>query len=133
MFEDVEIETKHNRPLTAALSYMRPKRKGEHKKGAKPQLLISIPTSIAAISKKKFFQLRVGKDKDAGKARIVGQNVKNNFTIEPRTLMHTVIFNFGFVPSLGDDIADREDVAVRKITDDEFEVDLPAWWRKGPA
>src|SRR4051794_28471803 len=101
-FEPVEVETKHNRPATAAISYMRPQRKGAHKKGAQPQLLVSIPTAIASISKKKFFQLQLGKGSDAGKARISGQNQKNKFTIEPKVLKFTCIFNFGFVPLLGD-------------------------------
>lgn len=128
-FEAVEVETKHNRPVTASISYMRPTRKGEHKKGVRPQLIIAIPTSIAAISKKKFFQLQLGKGGDAGKARVTGQNAKNKFTIESRQLKFTCIFNFGFVPMIGEDIADIERVAVRKISDDEFEIDLPPWFK----
>lgn len=128
-FEVLEVETKHNRPVTASISYMRPHRKGEHKKGVKPQLLIAIPTAIAAISKKKFFQLQIGKGGDTGKARITGQNAKNKFTIEPKVLKFSCIFNFGFVPMLGEDIADAERCAIRKISDDEFEIDLPPWFK----
>ncbi len=128
-FETLETVTKQNRPPMAAISYMRPSRKGEHKKGVKPQLLISIPTALSAISKKKFFVLQIGRGADKGKARITGQNAKSKATIEPKCMKHTQIFNFGFVPMLGEDIAGLEHVLVRKISDDEFEVDLPLWFK----
>jgi hypothetical protein len=130
-FEVLETETKHNRPIMASISYMRPARKGEPKKGVKPQLLISIPTALSAISKKKFFVLQLGKGPDRGKARITGQNAKSKATIEPKCMKYTQIFNFGFVPLLGDEIAGQEHIPVRKISDDEFEVDLPPWFRGG--
>jgi hypothetical protein len=130
-FEVLETETKHNRPLMAAISYMRPTRrgKGEPKKGVKPQLLISIPTALSAIGKKKFFVLQIGRGPDKGNARIAGQNAKSKATVEPKCLKFTQIFNFGFVPMLGEDIAGLEHIPVRKINDDEFEVDLPAWFK----
>lgn len=128
-FEVVEVETKHNRPVTASISYMRPVRNGEHKKGVRPQLIIAVPSAIASISKKKFFQLQIGKGSDAGKARITGQNAANGFTVEPRELLHWFVYNFGFVKMLGEDIADKEQVPVRKITDDQIEIDLPAWFK----
>ena len=128
-FETLETETKHNRPIMAAISYMRTVRKGQQKKGGKPRLLISIPTALSAISKKKFFVLQLGKGADKGRARIVGQNVKNKFSVEPTCMKHTQVFNFGFVPMLGDDAAAQEHIAVRKISDDEFEIDLPPWFK----
>src|SRR5258708_1467878 len=109
-FETLETETKHNRPLLAAISYMRYSRKGEHKKNAKPRLLISIPTAISGLSKKKHFVLQLGKGADRGKARIVAQNSKNKSTIEPTCMKFTHIFNFGYVPMLGDDIAGQEHI-----------------------
>jgi hypothetical protein len=132
-FEPLEVQTKHNRPVTASISYMRPTRKGEHKKGVKPQLIIALPTSIASMSKKKLFQLMIGKGQDAMKARIIGQNAKNNYTVEPRNLKFSIIYNFGFAPMLGDDIAGQERIAVRKISDDEFEIDLPPWFKANGA
>jgi hypothetical protein len=128
-FETLETQTKHNRPVLAAISYMRPARKGETKKGVRPQLLISIPTALSAISKKKFFVLQIGKGSDKGKARITGQSAKSKATIEPKCMKYTQIFNFGFVPMLGEDIAGLEHIAVRKISDDEFEIDLPPWFK----
>lgn len=132
-FETLETETKFNRPLQAAISYMRAARKGEHKKGSKPRLLITIPSVLSALSKKKFFMLQLGKGVDLGKARVVGQAVGNKCTIMPKNLKHSFVYDFGYVPMLGDEIAGLEHIAVRKISDDEFEIDLPPWFVDGTA
>ena len=42
------------------------------------------------------------------------------------------MFRFGYVPRLGDDIFDGEHRPIRKISDDEYEIVVPATWFKAP-
>jgi hypothetical protein len=129
-FEPVEVVNKHNRPPQASISYERAERKTRKglTKSKTPHLMISIPTTISGVSKKKFFMLQLGTGEDAGKARISGRAAATKHTVERRDLMHATTFDFGFVPMLGDDAAAKEFVGVRKISDDEFEIDLPKWF-----
>jgi hypothetical protein len=130
-FETLETITKQNMPPNAKLSYMTPQGRG---KGAtklvrdpKPQLIVSIPTTICGMSKAKTFVLSLGTGKGAGKLRVVGC-AKNEKGIEPSQLKHSFVFRFGYVPKLGDDHFDGEHRPVRKIGDDEFEIDVPVSW-----
>ncbi len=129
-FENVETITKQNMPPTAKISYMPPAPRGKNTRrneDAKPQLVISIPTTICGTAKSKTFQLLVGSGADAGKIRIKGSKTKD-VGVEPKELMHAFIFRFGYVPKLGDDHFDGERRPVRKIGDDEFEIDVPGSW-----
>lgn len=128
-FDPIEFVTKSNLPPQASISYLRTERKKGPAKGGKPRLLIAIPTTLSGVTKKKHFMLQFGTGKDAGKARISGQNAANKHTVERKDLLHASTFNFGYVPMLGDGAAQKEHVPVRKISDDEFEIDLPPWFK----
>jgi hypothetical protein len=129
-FEEIETITKKNMPPVAKLSYMPPqgrgKNAGKQKHDPKPQLIVSIPTTICGTAKAKTFALHLGTGADKGRLRIKG--VKNQQGVEPKELMHAFIFRFGYVPKLGDDHFDGEHRPVRKISDDEFEIDVPESW-----
>jgi len=133
-FENLEIITKQNTPPRAKLSYLRQQGRGKSggkaKPDAKPQLMISIPTTICGTAKAKAFRLLLGTGADAGKLRIRGlkKDEKDPASIEPKELMHTFVFRFGHVPKLGEDIFDGEHCPVRKVGDDEFEIDVPRSW-----
>ena len=75
--------------------------------------------------------LQLGSGADKGKIRIKGGKSKEG--VEPKQLMHAFVFRFGYVPKLGDDIFDGGHRPVRKISDDEFEIDAPAEWFNEPA
>ena len=135
-FDVAEIETKENRPPQATLSYMRSKARGKSAKPlseaqrdklarGKPQLHVTLPTTVF-ISKKEHFVLMFGTGQDAGRLRIKGQNAKNKVSVVVRDRKHSAMFCFGYVPKLGDDIFDGERCALRRISDDEYEIDAHA-------
>jgi hypothetical protein len=135
-FETLEIVTKKNMPPVAKLSYMRPEARGKSagrsRPDAKPQLIIAIPTTICGTAKAKTFALALGSGADRGKLRVRGLTGKDAMGgVEPKELKHTFVFRFGFVPKLGDDIFDGEHRPVRKISDDEFEIEVPESWFNG--
>jgi hypothetical protein len=124
-FEELETHTKDNAPPTALLSYMRSKARGKNAvpgngKG-QPKLTVTLPTTICGLSKKDHFKLFVGTHQDAGKIRIKAATGVGS--IEPTEFKSHYIFRFGHVPSLGEEIFDGERRPVRKINDDEFEID----------
>lgn len=127
-FENLETITKQNMPPMAKISYMPPQARGKSAgkivRDPKPQLMISIPTTVCGVSKAKTFVLALGSGADAGKLRIKGSKQG----VEPKELKHAFIFRFGYVPKLGDDHFDGEHRPLRKITDDEFEIDVPISW-----
>ena len=101
-------------------------KKAKLKDDPKPQLIVSIPTTVCGTAKAKTFQLLLGSGADAGKLRIKGSKTKEG--IEPKELAHTFIWRFGYVPKLGDDHFDGEHRPVKKISDDEFEIEIPKSW-----
>jgi len=131
-FENLETITKQNMPPRAKLSYMptqgRGKNGGKARGDAKPQLIISIPTTVCGTTKAKAFTLLLGSGADRGKLRVKGVKKDAGGGIEPKELMHASVFRFGYVPKLGDDHFDGEHRPVRKISDDEFEIDIPESW-----
>lgn len=127
-FETLETVARGKEPPTAKVAYLRGinRKTGKAKDGAKPCLKISIPTTVCGLAKAKAFQIQLGKGGDAGKLRISG--CKSGIEgVEPSELKHAFTFNFGYVPSLGDEVFD-ERCPVRKITDDVFEIDVKASW-----
>lgn len=129
-FEPVTVVNKHNRPPQASISYERSQRQTKKGmvRGKLPSLVIAIPTTLSGATKKQHFMLTRGTGKDAGKARITGQNAANGHTVGRKDRINCTMFDFGFVPLLGEGAAAQEHVAVRKVSDDEFEIDLPAWF-----
>ena len=149
-FDSVETHTKENMPPTALISYMKPKARGS-KNGKpaasqgdrRPSLTISIPTTICGVSKSERFELQIGTGADAGKLRIVGNGRRapdgpeavvmelgREKGVKPHELANCFKFNFGYVPRLGDEIFDGERRPVKKISDDIFEIAIPASWFK---
>lgn len=131
-FEDLDTITRHNQPPTATISYVVAQRNGKAKADKKPKLTISIPTTICGTSKAKTFKLQIGTGAHAGKLRIVGVPDKAKGAaadgVEPSQHAHFFRWNFGFVPKLGEDQFEGEKRPVTKISDDEFEVDVPRSW-----
>lgn len=103
------------------------KKTGPVKNDKKPKLTISIPTTLCGTSKAKAFKLQIGSGDHAGKLRIVGVPAKA-IGVEPSQHAHFFRWNFGFVPRLGEDEFEGEKKPVRKISDDEFEIDVPESW-----
>ena len=135
-FEELETEPKDLIVPTALISYMRPeKRKAKPGQAAKPYnremvkpcLIITIPTTICGIGKAKSHRFLLGTGSEKGKARIKGSTDAK--AVEPQEKKHCFTWKFGYVPKLEDEIADQERVLVRKINDNEFEIDLPEWWK----
>jgi hypothetical protein len=129
-FEEVETITRHNAPPQAKLSYM----KTGHKDSAgrelkKPTLMITLPTTICGISKSETFRLLIGTGEDAGKVLLRGDLMGHGKGgVKPTQHAHHFKFNFGYVPKLGDDIFDGEHRPVKKISDEEFEIEVPKSW-----
>ena len=82
---------------------------------------------ICGTSKAETFKLQLGNGKEAGKLRIVGAS-SEIAGVEPSQHAHFFRWNFGFVPLLGEDEFEGERRPVRKISDDEFEIDVPVSW-----
>lgn len=133
-FDVVETEPEARAAPTAMISYERPKRRGASAKtldrvGVRPQLHITLPTTICGIGKAKSHVLLIGKGPDKGKARIKASAAEAKGAVVPKEMKHSFTWKFGFVPSLGVEAAAAERVLARKIGDDEFEIDLPEWWK----
>jgi len=124
-FEILDTETKDNMPPTATLSYMRSTRVGKNGGGAgkgKPKLIVTLPT-IICIAKSERFVLLLGSGEDAGKLRIKGTKDKRG--VKPSNFKAHLMFRFGFVPKLGEDIFDGERCKLTRISDEEYEIDAP--------
>ena len=108
-------------------------RRLKYKTGAKqrdPKLLISIPkyfTEGMTITKGDRYILLIGDDEDEGKARIIKST--NGEGSKVQVFSGCVSLRFGFVPMLGHDAAEKEDVEVR-LCDGGFEIDLPVWFKE---
>ena len=126
-FNDLDTVTKAKVPQ-ATISYSNKVRKtGRVKNGQEPQLTISIGTTICGASNAKTFKLQLGSREDAGKLRIVGLAAEAS-GVAPQRCQRFFRWNFGSVPKLGDDQFQGEKRPVRKISDDEFEIDVPTSW-----
>lgn len=132
-FDELETQTRQNAPPTATISYCHATEKGK-RGGAKPRLTIAIPTTVCGTSKSAAFKLLIGSGEDRGKLRIKGQaKTKAGDAkvegVEPSQHAHFFRWNFGFVPLLGEDETfEGEKRPVKKINDEEFEIDVPPSW-----
>jgi hypothetical protein len=127
-FEVLETESKDNMPPTALVSYMRPKGRAG-KNGAaydrskiKPRLTITVPTVIC-IAKSERFMLLLGTGSDKGKLRIKGTKDKKG--VKPTEFKSHFVMRFGHVPKFGDEIFDGERCPLRRLSDEEYEIDIP--------
>jgi hypothetical protein len=127
-FIDLETHTKRNQSPMATIIYaIKTRKTGSVRNDKKPTLTISIPSVICGTSKAERFKLQLGNGKEAGKLRIVGAS-SEIAGVEPSQHAHFFRWNFGFVPLLGEDEFEGERRPVRKISDDEFEIDVPVSW-----
>lgn len=126
-FEAVATEPRVARQARPSISYMR--QSSEHRaiKNRLPRLNVSIPRAVLGAFKPNgttTYEFHIGTGKDVGKARIVpGKN-----GVRALQMKHCVGFRFGYVPKLGDEIADREYVEGRPV-EGGYEIDLPAWFK----
>lgn len=132
-FDDLDTITRHNQPPTATITYAVAQRNGKSKADKKPKLTIAIPTTICGTSKSKTFKLQVGTGDHTGKLRIVGIPEKTKSPpaspgVEPSQHAHFFRWNFGYVPRLGEDQFEGERRPVTKISDEEFEIEVPPSW-----
>lgn len=110
-----------------SISYRRLK----YKNGAKqrePRLLITIPrhfTGGMTIQKGDRFTLWIGDGEHSGKARLLRS--ENGEGSRVAIFSGAVSMRFGFVPMLGHDAADKEEIDVRQV-EGGFEIDLPEWF-----
>lgn len=124
-FDVVETEGKLNVP-TALISYERKKGGKTAQQHRRPMLMVTIPTTICGAAKEKTHEFCVGTGSDAGKARV--RPSKSAKAVKPTEFKNAFTWRFGYVPRLGTDAAAGDRVLVRKINDDEFEIDLPPWF-----
>lgn len=128
-FEHLPTITKPAKESRPSISYMRFRTTKDPDNIVKrlPKLIIGIPKGMISGFKPKkdeLYEFHVGTGKDAGKARIVpGKN-----GISACMLKNAVAFRFGYVPMLGDEIADKEFVDGSAI-EGGFELVLPAWFK----
>lgn len=124
-FEVMETETKDSARPLASLSYMRHVRKGREmdRSKYKPKLIVTLPT-VVCISKKERFEIMVGTGEDQGKVRIAGTADKKR-GVKASDFKNYIILRFGYVPALGDEIFDGVKVAVEKISEDVYELNVP--------
>ena len=137
-FEELETVTRGNEPpqATVTYDYAQKKNGAVRKANAKPRLTISIPTTLCGVSKSKTFRLLVGTGEDLGKLLVRGCDAEKGKVkpggVAPSQHAHFFRFNFGFVPKLGDEeLWGGEKRPVRKIGDEEFEIDVPQSWFNG--
>ncbi len=132
-FAPLETITRPLKEVKASISYMRFRREGKKKKQEHeytPRLVIGIPKAVVTAPKKMAAQsyvLQIGSGNDAGKARLLPAANGNGVT--PRELKGALAFRFGYVPLLGDSVADREMVDVKALSGGGFELTLPAWFK----
>ncbi|QDM26981.1 hypothetical protein FNL56_13325 [Tardiphaga sp. vice304] len=131
-FEEAEIHTRENAPPMATLAYTsKPGKKGNERN---PSLSITLPTAICGQGKAERFVLLIGSGDMAGKIRIKGVAgstkvaSKDAKGVKPAQMKWSFRFNFGFVPRLGTDKIASDQLPLRKVGDDEFEIDVPASW-----
>lgn len=131
-FEELDIVTKHNVTRTAKLSYMRHVRKDKNGEPdrrkletAKPKLVIYVPTAIF-ISHAKAFRILLGSGPDAGKLRIQAGKPDDKNAAKPKDQKNCVRLDFGYVPRLGDECWDGVESEITKVTDDVYDLTVPA-------
>jgi|GEM_PF-2223514 hypothetical protein len=133
-FEICETVAGKLKEVKASISYTRyPIREGRRRRKPEseylPRLVIGIPKAAVTAAKKAASQayvLQIGAGADAGKARLLPCDKGQ---VRPRELKGGLAFRFGYVPLLGNAIADREYVDVKALPGGGFEIALPAWFR----
>ena len=112
--------------IGGSISYKRNSR--SRNKKSPPRLIICLPATInnGNIRKNDRVALLVGTGADEGKARLLKGN--SGAAIAHLLRGGGVLLRFGYVPMLGLDQAEREQLDFR-ADGDGFEFDLPAWFK----
>jgi hypothetical protein len=126
-FEPLPTVPSGRQALTCgSISYKRNSR--SRNKKSPPRLIICLPAMVnnGTIKKHDRVGLLIGTSGDTGKARLVKSN-------GGAALAHTlrggaILLRFGYVPMLGLDSAEREELDFR-VNGEGFEFDLPTWFR----
>jgi len=125
-FDELETITKANEPPTASLSYTRHHRKGQlPKEGTRPKLIVTVP-AVIMISQAKLFRLFVGTGEDEGKLRLCGVPPGTKGAVKGTDFKSFVVIRFGYVPRFGDEIFDGVRCEVVRVTDDSYDLLVPA-------
>lgn len=66
----------------------------------------------------------IGDGEHIGKIRLVGQTGSATGGIKPANLKHSLRFNFGSVPRLGDEIFDKYEAEIKKIDQHTYEIEV---------
>lgn len=131
-----ELETEAKAPPAATLSYMRKAGKGGAVNGNRPpRLMVTLPTAICGLGKLPHHILMIGSGADLGKLRLKGvaKDTRAKGAVKPVEFKTHFIWRFGYVPRLGDEIFDKQACPVRRVGDDEFEIDVnPSWFETPP-
>lgn len=130
-FDVVPTISKPLKDVQASISYRKNLTKLGRSKN--PKLIIGIPKLAMGSFKydgKQVFQILIGNGEDVGKARI---QPATGTGAAARALKGGLVFRFGYVPMLGDDSAEKEFVSVKALTNNAFEIVLPAWFKADAA
>lgn len=101
--------------------------------GNKPKLIIGIPGAILHKFKhmeSDTFSLMLGDGSDAGKAMILRDKTGVCKAHKFGAGTGALSFKFGFVPSIGMDAVDKEQVELVAETADSITITLPPWFCK---
>lgn len=127
-FEELETFTKAPPRTNATISYMPATRKRSADERGPLKLNVTLPTTVF-ISKSAKFKVLIGTGADSDKLRIIA----HNDGIKPVEFKSHVIFRFGRVPALGDDMFDGTDCKLHRVADDVYEITAPGGLLKDAA
>jgi hypothetical protein len=113
--------------VCGSISYKRNSRSRNNKKSP-PRLIICLPTIVnnGAIQKNDRVNLLIGTGSDEGRARLT--KAKSEGALAYMMRGGAILLRFGYVPMLGLDAAEREQLEFR-ANGEGFEFDLPAWFK----
>jgi hypothetical protein len=99
-----------------------------HNKKSVPRLIICLPAMVnnGMIKKNDRVGLLIGTGNDTGKARLVKDN--GGAAVAHVLRGGGILLRFGYVPMLGADAAEREELDFRAVGGN-FEFDLPLWFK----
>lgn len=91
----------------------------------KPKLIVTLPTVVCGVAKSERFLFLLGTGADAGKIRIKGAKKDDKKAVKPSEFKSHLMLRFGHVPKLGNAIFDGMHCPVKRISDEEYEIEAP--------